>query len=61
MSNNKTDYQQLTNKPINCQYCGDKVSGQVVENYNQQTKKREKLLKWNCHRCGNVVRIGRPI
>lgn len=61
MKNDKPDYQQLSNKPISCTYCGNHVQGKIVENVNLQTKQTEKLIKWNCGRCGNTVRIGRPL
>jgi len=55
----KSDYQPVTNKPIACHFCGDYVRGQVVENVDPKTKQSEKLVKWNCSRCGNRVRIGK--
>ena len=58
--NQKPDYQSLTNRPIGCQYCGERVMGQIVEVYDPATKKENKLIRWNCHRCGNTVRVGRP-
>jgi hypothetical protein len=61
MSNNKneTNYQQLSNRPIACTFCGAEVRGQVRESVNPSTKQTEKICKWNCSRCGNLVRIGR--
>ena len=52
-------YQQLANKPIACSFCAAEVRGQVRENYNSLTKQTEKIIHWNCTRCGNVIRRGR--
>lgn len=60
MSNSKKpEYQTLANKPIACTFCGSHVQGQVFENVDPKTKQSEKLIKWNCARCGNRVRIGK--
>lgn len=61
MSKQQPDYQPLSNKPIACHYCGETVRGQIIENYDSKTKKSEKLIKWNCSRCGNTVRVGKPV
>ena len=63
MNNNKDkqpDYQSLSNKPVACTYCANTVQGRITEQYNPHTKQSEKLIRWNCGRCGNIVRIGRP-
>jgi len=58
--NQKPEYQTLANKPIGCTYCGNHVQGKIEEQYDPRTKVVNKLIKWNCGRCGNVVRIGKP-
>jgi hypothetical protein len=57
--NNKPDYQILTNQPIACTFCGAHVQGRIVESVNQKTKQPEKNIRWQCGRCGNLVRQGR--
>ena len=59
MSNNKPEYQTLSNTPIGCTFCGAQVQGRIVENYDQRSKKTEKNIRWHCHNCGNIVRIGK--
>jgi hypothetical protein len=57
--NNKPEYQSLTNTPIACTFCGAHVQGRITESFNQQTKKPEKMIRWQCGRCGNLVRQGK--
>lgn len=57
--NLKPDYQTLTNRPISCTFCGAQVNGRIIENTNLQSKESEKLCKWQCPRCGNLVRVGK--
>lgn len=50
----KSEHQTLTNRPIGCIYCGATVIGKVT-----QIAPNEKQIKWQCDRCGNLVRIGK--
>lgn len=59
MNNKNPEYQTLTNKPISCTFCGEYIRGQVTESFNPKTKQTEKMVKWNCSRCGNRVRQGK--
>jgi hypothetical protein len=59
--NQKPEYQSLSNKPIACTFCGAQVNGKVTETMDPRTKTTDKLCKWTCGRCGNLVRVGRPI
>lgn len=52
--NQQPEYQTLTNKPIGCIYCGATVIGKVVQGAQQ-----EKQIRWQCDRCGNLVRVGK--
>jgi hypothetical protein len=52
--NNQPEYQTLSNKPIGCIYCGATVIGKV-----SQTNQGEKQIRWQCDRCGNLVRVGK--
>jgi hypothetical protein len=54
MQNNKPEYQTLSNKPIGCIYCGATVIGKVT-----QINNKESQIKWQCDRCGNLIRIGK--
>lgn len=54
-------YQPLSNKPISCHFCGETVRGQIVEVYDPKSKQTDKTIRWNCSRCGNVVRVGKPV
>jgi len=57
--NNKPEYQSLSNRPIACTFCGAHVDGRIVESVDQRTKKVEKNIRWQCGRCGNLVRQGK--
>ena len=57
--NQNPEYQTLVNKPIACTFCGAQVNGRITENLNPHTKESEKLCKWQCARCGNLVRMGK--
>jgi hypothetical protein len=58
--NNKPEYQTLSNTPIACTFCGAHVQGRVSESVDSRSKKVEKTIRWQCGRCGNLVRQGRP-
>lgn len=57
--NQKPEYQTLSNKPIACTFCGASVFGRMLENIDPRTKTSEQLCKWQCSRCGNLVRMGK--
>jgi len=57
--NNRPEYQSLANRPIACTFCGAHVDGRIVENVDQRTKTVEKNIRWQCGRCGNLVRQGK--
>jgi hypothetical protein len=57
--NLKPEYQTLANKPIACTFCGAQVNGRVLETVDPKTNTSEKLCKWQCARCGNLVRVGK--
>jgi len=54
MNNQQTEHQTLSNKPIGCIYCGATVTGKII-----QSTPNEKQIRWQCDRCGNLVRIGK--
>lgn len=59
-TNNKPEYQTLANRPVACTYCGNHVQGRLMEQYDPRSKQSNKIIRWNCGRCGNTVRIGKP-
>ena len=57
--NLKPEYQTLANRPISCTFCGAQINGKVTETIDPKTKTADKLCKWQCERCGNLVRVGK--
>jgi len=54
MQNDKPEYQTLSNKPVGCIYCGATVIGKVT-----QIGNKESQIRWQCDRCGNLIRVGK--
>jgi transcription elongation factor Elf1 len=57
--NKKPEYQTLNNRAMECTFCGHNVRGQVSEQTDPKTRQSQKLVRWNCDRCGQTVRIGK--
>lgn len=58
-NNNNQQPQIVRNTPVGCHFCGAEVHGKITEEYNGFSKKTEKIVKWTCPRCLNVVRKGK--
>ena len=55
---NNFSYNTVVNRPIACSFCGIPVHGRVIDvkTVNNAT---EKLCKWICAKCGNLVKVGK--
>ena len=53
------NYSIVNNRPISCTFCGASVHGQVTETLNRATNTTEKICKWVCSRCNNLVKMGK--
>jgi hypothetical protein len=58
-TNNKPQYQNVTNRAIGCTFCGAQVNGKVNPIQNNRTKEIVNECRWVCSRCGNLVKIGK--
>lgn len=55
---NTSSYNTVSNRPIECTFCGTPVNGRIVEN-KTSSNTNEKLCKWICTKCGNLVKVGK--
>jgi hypothetical protein len=56
--NNISQYAQVENRPIACNFCGALVQGRISEKLDPKTNETTKECRWVCGRCNNLSKIG---